>query len=456
MARFTILAPTAILGYGFPSTSFEQGLSHDPDLIAVDAGSADPGPFYLGSGKSFTDAAAVRRDLALLLKAAIERNIPLVIGSAGGAGAAPHLQWTLAIVKQLAQELQLSFRMASINADIEREQVLNAMQEERISALSGARALTEEALNTTDAVVAQMGVEPIQKALQARCQVIIAGRAYDPAVFAALPMMQGFDKGLALHLGKILECAAIAATPGSGADCALGVLEQDRFVLRALNSERSFTATSVAAHTLYEKAHPTLLPGPGGHLDLSRVQFEELGEGNVAVSGSRFVPAAHYNLKLEGARRVGYRSMCIAGIRDPIMIASIDSILQQVRSAVSELCTKEIEQGSLHFHIYGKDAVMGPQEPHRDPVAHELGVLIDAVAPDPSAAATLCSVTRSTLLHYGYEGRIATAGNLAFPFSPSDLAAGEVYEFSVYHLMETTDPLSLFPVVIEDIAHDHA
>ncbi|MCK7490600.1 MAG: hypothetical protein MZW92_01570 [Comamonadaceae bacterium] len=34
--------------------------------------------------------------------------------------------------------------------------------------------------------------------------------------------MLGFDEGLALHMGKILECAAIAATPGSGADCALG------------------------------------------------------------------------------------------------------------------------------------------------------------------------------------------------------------------------------------------
>jgi len=40
------------------------------------------------------------------------------------------------------------------------------------------------------------------------------------------------------------------------------------------------------------------------------------------------------------------------------------------------------------------------------------------------------------LLHYGYPGRISTAGNLAFPFSPSDFKVGEVYEFSIYHLME--------------------
>lgn len=57
-----------------------------------------------------------------------------------------------------------------------------------------------------------MGVEPFQRALEAGAQVVLGGRAYDPACFAALPIMQGFDEGLALHCGKILECAAIAAT----------------------------------------------------------------------------------------------------------------------------------------------------------------------------------------------------------------------------------------------------
>ena len=104
----------------------------------------------------------------------------------------------------------------------------------------------------------------------------------------------------------------------------------------------------------------------------------------------------------------------------------------------------------LSFHVYGRDAVMGPNEPQIANPAHELGIVIDAVCPTPEAADTLCSLTRSTLLHFGYQGRIATAGNLAFPFSPSDLRAGEVYEFSIYHLLEA-DPLKLFPVTVEDL-----
>ena len=81
----------------------------------------------------------------------------------------------------------------------------------------------------------------------------------------------------------------------------------------------------------------------------------------------------------------------------------------------------------------------------RETRSHELGIVIEAVSPTQEEADSLVSVTRSTLLHYGYPGRISTAGNLAFPFSPSDIRAGEVYEFSIYHLMEIDDPRG-FPV----------
>ncbi len=48
MARsFKVLSPTAILGYGFPEESFRKAMAESPDLIAVDAGSSDPGPHYL-------------------------------------------------------------------------------------------------------------------------------------------------------------------------------------------------------------------------------------------------------------------------------------------------------------------------------------------------------------------------------------------------------------------------
>ena len=86
-----VLSPTAILGYGFPLESFEAALARNPDVIAVDAGSSDPGPYHLRAGISFTDRPAVKRDLKHMLIAARSRGLPLRVGRAGGAGARPHL-----------------------------------------------------------------------------------------------------------------------------------------------------------------------------------------------------------------------------------------------------------------------------------------------------------------------------------------------------------------------------
>ncbi len=125
--------------------------------------------------------------------------------------------------------------MGIIYADVHKALVRKHLKKGEIVPLTYVPPLTEEILDASVNVVAQMGVEPVQKALAEGCHVVLAGRCYDPAVFAALPISLGFDPGLALHMGKILECAAIAATPGSGADCAFGTLRKDSFVLEALN-----------------------------------------------------------------------------------------------------------------------------------------------------------------------------------------------------------------------------
>jgi len=438
--EFRVLSTTAILGYGFPESSFRAGLAKKPDLIGADAGSTDPGPYYLGAGKSFTDRSAVKRDLRFMLTAGVRRGIPVVIGTAGGSGARPHVDWCEAIIREIAAEEKLSFKMGVIYADVPKARVRRHLRKGEIVPLTYVPPLTEAVLDESVNVVCQMGVEPIQKALAAGCQVVLAGRSYDPAVFASLPIMLGFDPGLAIHMGKILECAAIAATPGSGADCAFGTLYKDSFVLEALNPARRFTKLSTAAHTLYEKTDPYHLPGPGGELDLTGCSFTELPGGRVEVRGSRHVETERYWVKLEGVRRVGYRTIAVAGTRDPIMIREIDGILAGVDAQVHDLLKAERVEGRIFFHVYGKNGVMGGLEPEKHIHSHELGIVIEAVGPTQAAADSVCSLTRSTLLHYGYPGRISTAGNLALPFSPSDAKMGEVFEFSVYHLMPLAWP----------------
>jgi len=226
-----------------------------------------------------------------------------------------------------------------------------------------------------------------------------------------------------------------------------GYIGSDYFRVQPLCPTRKCTTVSVAAHTLYEKSDPCILPGPGGHLDLTKTKFEQETPDTVRVTGSRFVPSNSYFVKLEGARMVGYRTVSIAGTRDPVMMKKIDEIIAGVKARVGDNFRDRGHTYSLNFIIYGRDGVMGALEPQRlSPLSHEYGIVIEAVAGTQELSNTICATARSTMLHYGYEGRRATAGNLAFPYSPSDFEAGPVYAFSVYHLLQADDPTALFPV----------
>lgn len=446
MKEMRVLSPTAILGYGFPIKSFEEGMKRKPHVIAVDGGSTDPGPYYLGSGKSFTDRNAVKRDLTIMIEAGVRENIPVIVGTCGGSGADAHLNWCVEIVNKIAQEKQLNFKTAVISAELTKEFVIDKLKQKKVNPLEPAKQVTAEELTLTERVVGQMGVEPIIEALNNDAQVILCGRAYDPTVFAALPIKEGYDSGLALHMGKILECASIAATPGSGSDCMFGYIGEDYFKLEPLNSIRKCTTLSVAAHTLYEKTNPYILPGPGGHLDLTNTKFEQETDNIVKVSGTKFIPSEIYTVKLEGSKKIGYRTISIAGTRDKIMISQIDNIIKEVEDRVADNFKEQGYQYKLNFIIYGMRGVMGELEPVKETKSHELGIVIEAIADTQEIANTICGFARSTMLHFGYEGRISTAGNLAFPFSPSDFKAGEVYVFNLYHIIDVKTPTELFPI----------
>lgn len=446
MARcYKILSPCGILGYGFPAASFYAGLADGPDAIVVDAGSTDAGPHKLGAGVAIVSRMAAKKDLTLLVNGALDKGIPLIVGSAGGSGARVHVEWTLSIIEEILAERGARPRLAVIWGDIAKETVNLAIARGQVHPMSAnVPELTKEAVAKTTRIVAQMGEEPILKALREGAQIIVCGRAYDPAPFAAAGIFAGYDPALCYHLGKILECGALCCEPGSAKDSIMGVLYDDRFEVYPLSPERVCTATSVAAHTFYEKDHPYLLHGPGILLDLERCAFEARGNA-VAVSGARLARVP-YQIKLEGARLAAYRSFVIAGARDPLFIARIDEIERAVERAVRAYYD-EIPEGdyAINFYNYGIDAVMGALEPERA-LPHEVGVLFEVIANTQDTASAVCASVRSTLLHYGYEGRKSTAGNLAFPFAPSDVEFGPVYAFSVYHLMDAADGLAPFEI----------
>lgn len=441
----TLLSPCGILGYGFPSDSLEKALKERPDAIVVDAGSTDAGPHKLGAGTAIVSRMAAKKDLSLLMDGARGLGIPLVIGSAGGSGARKHTQWTLDIIREIAQEMDWQPRLMVIWADIPNDAICAALDEGRITPMSpNVPELTRESLGETNGVVAQMGAEPILDALRQKPDILVCGRAYDPAPFAAVGILRGHDPALCYHLGKILECGTLCAEPGTAKDVMLGRLDDTGFEVWPADDRRACTPVSVAAHTFYEKDHPYLLMGPGILLDLSECSYRQVSPGRVRVEGSR-VSHPPYAIKLEGARRVAYRTFVLAGIRDPLLIARLNeveaAVVDSVRTYYADIPADSYQ---IHFFHYGLDAVMGPLEPDRT-LPHEIGLMFEVIADTQEKADAICATTRSCYLHYGYPGRKSTAGNLAFPFAPSDVSFGPVYAFSVYHLMRVDDPSAFFP-----------
>ncbi|MBR6186335.1 MAG: acyclic terpene utilization AtuA family protein [Clostridia bacterium] len=446
MKTTLILSPCGILGYGFPLKSLESALREQPDAIVVDAGSTDAGPHKLGAGTAIVSRLAAKKDLSALMDGARRLGIPLIVGSAGGSGARKHTLWTLDIVKEICQETGWKPKLGVIWADIPKEDIWAACQRGDVEKMSpNVPDITQETLEETNGVVAQMGAEPILEALRQKPDILICGRAYDPAPFAAVGILAGHDPALCYHLGKILECGTLCAEPGTAKDVMLGRLDDTGFEVWAADPRRKCTPVSVAAHTFYEKDHPYLLKGPGILLDLEKCRFEQVSEGRVRVEGSR-ISYPPYCIKLEGARKAAYRTFVLAGIRDPLLIGQMDSVEAAVVRSVREYYA-DIPKDSyqIRFSHYGLDGVMGPLEPDRT-LPHEIGLMFEVIADTQEKADAICATTRSAYLHYGYPGRKSTAGNLAFPFAPSDISFGPVYVFSVYHLMRVDSPTRYFPL----------
>lgn len=289
------------------------------------------------------------------------------------------------------------------------------------------------------------------EALKQDPDIILGGRSYDPAPFAAFCLTRGVQDGVAWHMGKIMECGGICAVPKGRS--MIATIWQDSFDLIPLSPEERCTPLSVASHTLYEKTRPDRLPGPGGVLNLDNARYEQVTEKICRVSGVQFMKTP-YQVKLEGVTHLGFRTIFIGGIRDPILISQIDDFLERVRKYTQNLFPEldQSEQCRLIYHIYGKNGVMGPLET-ATATPHEIAVLGEVVAPTQELSHTIANNARASILHFAYPGQMATTGNFASPLSPHEQEVGAVFKFSLYHLvdLEPGEEVTIFPITFHDV-----
>lgn len=447
-----MMSASGILGYGFPEASIRAAMERKPHMFGVDGGSSDPGPYYLGSGKTLNSRLAMKRDLSLLVRAAIASGVPMMVGTAGGAGGEPHLQVCAEIVREIAREHDLHFKLALIHAEQPKEYLKRRLGEGRLRALDDAPPLDADALDSARRIVGMMGPEPYRAALDAGAQVILGGRGTDPSPWVALAMHHGMPAASSWYAGKMLECACNAAIPKKH-DCLLVTVGEDYVEAEPLNPELRCTPLSVAVQALHETSSPVIRYEPGGLVDTTHCRIEAVNERVVRVSGMRWEPQP-YSIKLEGVRSVGFSTVTFAATRDPGLIAQIDTFLDFVRESTHTKVTAlgiAAEDYQLVLRAYGRDGVMGAWEPATGVVPVEMAIIAEVIGKTQEIANAALSLARVTLLHSDFAGRMCREGNMAFPFSPSDIERGEVYEFMLQHVVFPDDPLEMFPIEYEEV-----
>jgi hypothetical protein len=450
----SIVAATGMLGTGFLEESLREAVARGAVAIGCDAGSSDPGPRFLGTGELSRSGIALKRDLDLMIRVGREAGIPVVVGSAINAGADRQLAEAVSMVKAIAAERGLSFRLAVISGEVSHEWLATALEQGRVRPMAGLPPLTREAIDGSARFVAQMGPEPILRALAAGADVVLCGRASDAAVYAALGMHAGVPADLAWHAGKILECGAASAIRRIHPDCIMATFDAEGFTIAVPNPKMACSRLSVLAHGYYENADPYEIHEPGGMIDLSKAVFDEVPGGKVRVSGSHFVRASQYELRVEGSRLDGYRSIVIAGISDPVLLDDFDNFITGCEVEIRRKCGESLRlrDGDFQFSIrrYGS-----PKAEYDPDAADQVGLVLEVVAADQATARAAVMIASHTALHHPVAGWQGFVSNLAIPFSPAAFDGGPVYRWSVNHLVRVDDPLAPFaaigPLPVEEV-----
>ncbi len=449
-----VLVPSGVLGLGFDRDALRRAAADKPDIICIDGGSTDSGPYYLGTGTSKYAAASVRSEWRELLDARAAAGCPLVLGSAGTCGTDGMADRMLEATRDIAEDAGRRLKVAVLKSQQPVATVRKALKAGRLAPLAGTpeAGLGEEDIERCTNIVALAGAEQVAAALRTGADVVIAGRATDTAAIAALPLMNGEHAGAAWHGAKIGECGALCSTkPMSGV---IGLEFDGAGCTVEPHAEGArCTPESVAAHMLYENADPFILHEPGGHLDARGAKYDALDERRVRISGSRWVASDAYTVKLEGARLAGFQTTALAILRDARYVANARRWLDRLEAFLAgEIPVRTglaASDYAIEFRLIGVDAALGPLEAKAsDPV--EVGVLAIVTAASQETASEIARLANPFLLHFPLTDE-EDLPTFAFPYSPAETERGPLYEFALNHAMRLDDPMEAFRLEVAEV-----
>ncbi|WP_371157147.1 acyclic terpene utilization AtuA family protein [Jannaschia sp. 2305UL9-9] len=446
MSYVRVLVPAGALGLGWDADALEAGLARRPDIIAIDGGSTDSGPAYLGRGVSKYSRAQTKAEWGTLIDAAHRAGCPLVIGTAGTCGAGSAVDWLYEITQECLSEAGRNARVALLYSDQDPQHL--AEMWEVVTPLPGAPDTRAADLSDCTNIVALAGVEQVQEALATGADIVICGRTTDTAIIAALPLAVGCHPGAAWHGAKVGECGALCCTHPD-----TGVIEltfdETGFTVMPMAEASVATERTVAAHLLYENSDPIVLHEPGGYLDVTAATYTADGKA-VRVEGSEWITAP-YTVKLEGARVAGQGVMSLVLVRDPRYVAQIDEWCVSLEARARAKITERMGDVSydLELRRIGLDATLGALEPGTA-TPNEIGVMAQVIAPDAAVAREVAKAVNPLLLHHPLTAE-EPMPTFAFPFSPPEIDLGPQYEFVLHHVLPLDDSMDAFRLEVMDV-----
>lgn len=446
-----VLIPSGALGLDYDKAALARGVTMKPDIIAIDGGSTDSGPSYLGRGVSKYARSSTKKEWKGLIEAARAAGCPLVIGTAGTCGTDSTVDWLLDITRECLSELEHSARIATLKCEQQPDQIAAALDTGRIRALPAAPDIDSQTIASCEHIVALAGAEQITAALNTGADIVIAGRTTDTAIIAALPLKAGDHAGGAWHGAKIGECGALCASnPQSGV--LMVEFDAKGFTVNPLADGARSTPRTVLAHMLYENSDPFILHEPGGHLDVTAARYDALDDTRVRVEGSSWHVADSYTVKLEGARIAGYQTLLMATVRDRHYVANaeawVNDILAKHAAKVSDRMGLAAEDYTVELRLVGMNATLGALEQNAK-TPNEAGVLCVVTAGDQQTANEIGKLMNPYLLHHPLT-KDEEQPTFSFPFSPAEIDRGAAYEFCLHHTLTLDDPMEVFRLDVID------
>lgn len=240
---------------------------------------------------------------------------------------------------------------------------------------------------------AYLGAEPMAQALAAGADIVITGRASDPALFLA-PMIHAFGwamddwnlLGQGTVAGHLLECAG-QITGGYFADPGykdvaglarlgfpIGEVGEDGslVITKVAESGGAVTAQTCKEQLLYEVHDPARYFQPDVVADFSQVTVEEIGSDRVRVSGGRGAKRTD-TLKVS----VGYVDSYIGegqiSYAGPGALARGRLALEIVRE---RLKLTDVATSELRLELVGVDSLHGPEVSARAGEPYEVRVRV--------------------------------------------------------------------------------